>query len=188
MDFKTAYDLDFTSSIQLDYKKLQYVAWHAYDIFMVEYFPNIQFRYTIADYKKFGIEGLGLDCYLVDKTTDVYSAPMFFPIMDNKKNSDTSIDVRSLNDNIQRAYAKIVARQTGFTLRIWTREGIDFATKNDCANPVFKGLQAINNLAKARGIKHNCDFSWSPEALREEYKNIQALDNAPEKLEAEANS
>ena len=173
MDFKTAYDLDFTGSIQHDYKKLQYVPWHAYDIFMMQHFPSIEFRYTIADHRKYEIEGLGLDCYLVDRIADMYSAPMFFPIMDNKKNSDTAIDVRSLNDNIQRAYAKIVARQTGFTLRLWTREGIDSNAKNDCANPVFKGLLKLNELANANSISHGCDFSWNVEALRQRYSQLK---------------
>lgn len=172
MDFNTAYNLDFTGCIELDYKKLQYVPWSKYDIFMAQYFPNLRFEYDLVDLRKKGVSGLGLNCYLRDITAGISSSPMYFPVMDNKKGSDENIDSRSLNDNIQRAYAKCIARTTGFTLRLWTREGIDINAKNDSAHPVFKGLVAINNICNAQNMTSYANFSWSIDQLRKEYKKL----------------
>ena len=177
MDFETAYNLNFTGDIELDYKKLQYVPWSRYDIFMIKYFPQMRFEYDLVDLRKKGVAGLGLNCYLTNTETGAITSPMYFPVMDNKKGADESIDCRSLNDNIQRAYAKCIARATGFTLRLWTREGMDHHKKGDNSHPVFRGLVAIHDICEMNGTTSDANFGWSVEKLRTEYKQLTSTVN-----------
>mgnify|MGYP003433888297 FL=1 len=94
--------------------------------------------------------GLIIKPYLLDTETGLRTASLHYPLMDSSNNSIFNPDARDINDNIQRAYVKVIAVASGLGLRLYSRQGIgkDLEESN-----MVKVIKAIVDRSETLGVE-----------------------------------
>ena len=94
--------------------------------------------------------GLIIKPYLLDTETGLRTASLHYPLMDSSNNSIFNPDARDINDNIQRAYVKVIAVASGIGLRLYSRQNIgkDLEESN-----MVKVIKAIVDRSEQLGIE-----------------------------------
>lgn len=108
----------------------------------------------IEDYKNqltYDNRGLVLKPHIVDSETGLRTPSIYFPVMSNTMSAVFNSDSRELTDNIQRAFVKVIAVQTGLGLRLYSREQLP---KPEGGKP-----QSLEGSQMVKVIKAIVDFS-----------------------------
>ena len=98
--------------------------------------------------------GVYLKTYLICNETGKRTYPLLFPVMDMSNNACYNPDTRDLNDNIQRAYVKLIAIETGYGFRMFTRENIG---KSMADSDIVKKIKYLHTLPKYKANKEEYD-------------------------------
>lgn len=174
MDYQTAYDINFAGMLDRDYKEIEYVTWTYYEMFMHKHYPTLTYQYRFQDSATFGGKGLLVISQFIGNKGEC-SQEYTFAVMTNSNQTAVNPDAVTINKNLQRAYAKSVARHTGFTLRLWSREELDGDKKGDGRHAKYRGLKTISQFCSVNELESDANFSWSTVKLREEFQRLKGL-------------
>ena len=123
MNFKTLYNIDVSSEVKQDYKKLNYLSWATAYKLMMEQDEKATYKVLESPdglplFSRGEIHFVKTEVTMFDETKS-----MTLPVMDNKHNATPNPNSRQVNDNIQRCLAKNIAL-FGIGLKLYTGEDL----------------------------------------------------------------